>query len=111
MRQRSYLMGFIYSLVLTIAAYLLATRTSTHGSVLITGLLALAAVQLYVQLHYFLDFGYESEPRWRQTALFFMIVIVGILVTGTIWIMKSLDYNHLNQPSDTSIIKDEGAHQ
>lgn len=110
-RQHRYGIGFLLAVFLTIESYLIVSRSLLHGSLLIAALVVMAAVQLYIQLFLFLHLGEEEHPRWRLTAFLFMLMVVGILVFGTLWIMKSLDYRHPVLPSDESIIKDEGAHQ
>lgn len=108
---RSYSIGFGLSLVLTIAAYLLASRQLTTGWALIFALAALAVAQLTVQLVFFLHLGRESKPRWNLVVFAFALMVVIILVFGSLWIMHNLNYAHHNLPAnatDQQIIKDEG---
>lgn len=108
---RSYSIGFGLSLVLTLAAYLLASRHASGGWALVITLAALAVTQLTVQLIFFLHLGRESKPRWNLTVFAFALMVVVILVFGSLWIMKNLNYAHDNIPvdaTDQQIIKDEG---
>jgi cytochrome o ubiquinol oxidase subunit IV len=77
-------------------------------------IVALALVQLFIQLIFFLHLGRESKPRWNLSALAFAVIVVVILVFGSLWIMASLDYHggHHSTPqtSDEYIIQDEGFH-
>jgi cytochrome o ubiquinol oxidase operon protein cyoD len=75
----SYTIGYLLSIVLTVLAYFLV-------------------VQLVVQLLFFLHLGQESRPRWHLLVFLMMIGFVAIIVVGSIWIMKNLDYNM--QPED-----------
>jgi cytochrome o ubiquinol oxidase operon protein cyoD len=109
---RSYITGFILSLLLTFAAFGAVWAHQGQGLLttpwLIAALLVLAAAQLMVQLLFFLHVGNETKPRWNMAALLFAGLVLLIIVGGSLWIMKNLDY-HMD-PTATSefLIKDEG---
>jgi cytochrome o ubiquinol oxidase operon protein cyoD len=116
----AYIAGFCLSLGLTLASFALVWRhKDSDGQIFSTGFLmawivALALVQLLTQLVFFLHLGRESKPRWNLSALAFAVIVVGILVFGSLWIMESLDYHGghhgSSQASDEYIIQDEGFH-
>jgi cytochrome o ubiquinol oxidase operon protein cyoD len=116
----AYFTGFLLSLGLTVASFALVWRhKDSNGQVFSIGFLlawivALALVQLFIQLIFFLHLGRESKPRWNLSALAFAVIVVVILVFGSLWIMASLDYHggHHSTPqtSDEYIIQDEGFH-
>lgn len=110
-KQQLYVAGFVGSLMMTLIAYLLVSRHLLSSWVLFGSLIVLALIQLIIQLYCFLHLGQEVKPRWNLVAFGFMIIVVGILVAGSLWIMQNLDYNHPHVPSDQSIIQDEGGHQ
>lgn len=87
-----YIFGFVSSVVLTLIAYVLATRQSVNHDVLIGLLACLAFVQFIVQMVFFLHIGEERKPRWKQLVMWFMLGIVFIIVGGSIWIMNNLNY-------------------
>lgn len=88
-----YSLGFIASVVLTMIAYFLVTQSEGAGFVLIIAISVLAVLQLIVQLVWFLHLGEEERPRWRTKAFLAMSLTLLIVVIGSIWIMKNLDYN------------------
>lgn len=88
-----YLTGFLFSILLTISAYVLTIKHSLNKNLLITLLIGLALVQFVVQVVFFLHIGKESKPRYRLLAFAFMIIIVLILVFGSLWIMSNLKNN------------------
>ena len=51
---KSYISGFLYSVILTLTAYYLVVNDVFSGWTLVFSILALAVVQLAVQLFYFL---------------------------------------------------------
>ena len=116
----TYIAGFLLSLGLTIGAYLLVWRhVRSHHTVftdefLNVAVAVLALTQLLVQLVFFLHLSRESKPRWNLVVLSFAALVVLILVSGSLWIMWSLNYHHAHQmnpaQTDTYIIHDEGIH-
>ncbi len=113
--RRMYIIGFVSSIVLTIIAFMivnlhLSTNPQTPSSQVVVGILMfLAVAQLFVQLFFFLHLGKESKPRLNLMAFLFMTLVVGIIVLGSLWIMKNLDYHMSHNPNiEKMIIQDEG---
>jgi cytochrome o ubiquinol oxidase operon protein cyoD len=104
----SYSVGFGLSLALTLVAYISVTQDIASGWALIFILTGLALVQLLVQLLFFLHLGRESKPRWNFQVMLFAAGVVLIVVFGSLWIMKNLQYNHSKSLTPQEIIKDEG---
>jgi cytochrome o ubiquinol oxidase operon protein cyoD len=92
-RLKTYIIGFIASVALTLAAYVLVVNHSFSRVWLITAILLLAMVQFTVQLVFFLHLSAERKPRWKFLAFSFMVGVVLILVLGSIWIMNNLNYH------------------
>ncbi len=111
---RSYIIGFVSSIVLTLAAFSFVWEhvNSDHGSlhVFVTSwIVGLAVIQLVVQLVFFLHLGEESKPRWNLTVFSFMLLVLIILVFGSLWIMNNLDYHMMHDKNvENYIIHDEG---
>ncbi len=103
-----YISGFALSLLLTGTAYVLVTRHVLEGGTLVAAIIGLALVQVLVQLFFFLHLGQETKPRWKLLVLAFMLVVLGILVFGSLWIMQNLNYNMSPESMNNYIIKDEG---
>ena len=89
----SYLVGFVLSILLTLAAYMSVVNKLFVGRTLIVFVVSLAVVQLLVQLLFFLHLGRETKPRWNLVIFLFMLLVVGIIAGGSLWIMHNLDYN------------------
>ena len=93
---RSYITGFLLSILFTIIAPALLWWHDSTGHIFPTHMelrvafIILALAQLTVQLVFFLHISREREPRWNVAALAFAILIVTILVGGTLWIMYNL---------------------
>lgn len=115
MSKKTYIIGYIISIVLTLEAYFLVVNEALSYWVLVFTILALAVVQLFVQLYFFLHLGGESKPRWKMTTFLFSALVVFIVVFGSLWIMTRLDYNHekLFSPEeiDSYIEEEEAIHR
>jgi cytochrome o ubiquinol oxidase operon protein cyoD len=91
----SYSLGFGLSLVLTGLAYFIVTRhlnqhAYSHLFVMVA-IFVLAIAQVLVQLICFLHLNRGSKSRWNLTILAFALIVIGILVGGSIWIMYNLN--------------------
>lgn len=111
-RLRSYVTGFILSVVLTLAAYFIVVEEKFAPRTMLLAVAGLAVIQLIVQLVFFLHLGREKRPRWNLMAFIFAIGVVIIVVFGSLWIMLSLDSRHGQDKSpeelEQYIIEDEG---
>ncbi|EKE76763.1 cytochrome o ubiquinol oxidase subunit IV [Gallaecimonas xiamenensis] len=85
---KSYLAGFILSIILTVIPFALVMEPSLASPVVVVSVLVIMAfAQVMVQLVYFLHMNTSSEQQWNNVALVFTVLIVGILIAGTAWIM------------------------
>jgi cytochrome o ubiquinol oxidase subunit IV len=88
---KSYLIGFIVSLLLTATSFLLVISKQLSGSNLVYTIVSLALTQAIFQLVFFLHIGQEAKPRWETLAFFFMVLVLFIVAFGSLWIMHDLD--------------------
>jgi cytochrome o ubiquinol oxidase operon protein cyoD len=91
---RGYLTGFGLSVVLTaIPFWLVMSGALGNNQATAVAILALAAVQIVVHMIYFLHMSPKSESGWTMMALIFTLVMVGITLTGSLWVMYHLNTN------------------
>lgn len=89
---KGYVRGYVASIVLTVFAYLLVVKHALSSTSILIGVIVILALsQFIIQLLYFLHLGKETKPRWKLVVFIFMIVMVGILVSGSLWIMYNLN--------------------
>lgn len=95
-----YAVGFAGALLLSVASYLIVTEKLFGGVAWVTMLvlLILATVQLVVQLVCFLHLRVDRDPLSRTSTLIFAISTVLIIVIGSLWIMRNLDYRMHTSP-------------
>ena len=60
---------------------------------LIPVIIGVGIVQIVVHLVYFLHMNTSSSQGWNNAAFIFTVIIVGILVAGSIWVMYHLNAN------------------
>ncbi len=90
---KTYIIGFVSSIVLTLIPYFLIINHFTTSYVLLTVILVFALLQMLVQLIFFLHLGRETKPRWKLAVLISFVGIILIIVGGSIWIMQHLNYS------------------
>ena len=88
---KSYLIGFLLSLLLTLASFFLVLNKTLSGKFLTYTLIGLALIQAIFQLLFFLHLGQEAKPRWETIVFGFMVLLLLIIVLGSLWIMADLD--------------------
>lgn len=94
-----YTTGYVASLACTFGAYFVVTERLTPMQLIVPIIVALAVVQLVVQMVCFLHMGEEERPRWKLVSFGFMAVTLLIVVFGSLWIMNNLNY-HMQMPPD-----------
>jgi cytochrome o ubiquinol oxidase operon protein cyoD len=87
----AYLTGFLLSLICTAGAYFLATRHLLSGVEAMVALSLFACLQCFVQIVCFFHLGAEAASRSRLVMLAWAALLIFILVSGSIWIMRSLN--------------------
>lgn len=90
---RSYITGFVISILLTLLPYFIVVDHLLSGYMLVAAITLFGIAQLLVQLVFFLHLSPKAKAKWNLIALVFTALIVVILVVGTLWIMNNLNYN------------------
>lgn len=91
---KSYVIGFVLSLVLTIIPLVVVLNDMLEGTAAMVVLLGTAVLQFVVQLIFFMHLREEQKPRYNLMALILGIFILITIVAGSIWIMT---YNQVAQ--------------
>lgn len=88
-----YIVGFTSALLLSVGSYVVVTERlmpTAHGAMAVV--LLFAAVQLAVQLVCFLHLKVTGRSRDRTLTLVYTMLMMFVIVIGSLWIMKNLDY-------------------
>jgi cytochrome o ubiquinol oxidase operon protein cyoD len=87
---RAYVAGFVLSIVLTLTAYALVVQHALPQDALVAAIVVAAFLQFATQIVCFLHLGRGAASRERLAILAAAAFIVTILVSGSLWIMFSL---------------------
>jgi cytochrome o ubiquinol oxidase operon protein cyoD len=91
---RSYLTGFILSVILTAIPFWLVMSGVLHSKIAAElAITTLAVMQITVHMVYFLHMNTRSEGGWLMMALVFTLILVVIVLIGSLWIIYHLNAN------------------
>jgi cytochrome o ubiquinol oxidase operon protein cyoD len=87
---KSYAIGFILSVILTVIPFGLVMYPSLPKSITLLIVLAFAIVQVLVHLVYFLHLDRSAAQRNNVIAFVFAAIVIVLLVGLSLWIMFSI---------------------
>ncbi|MGJ7507797.1 cytochrome o ubiquinol oxidase subunit IV [Variovorax sp. GT1P44] len=91
---KGYMTGFVLSVILTaIPFWIVMGNVFEKPSTTALVILAFAAVQIVVHMIYFLHMNAKAEHGWSMLALIFTVVVVGITLSGSLWVMYHMNHN------------------
>jgi cytochrome o ubiquinol oxidase operon protein cyoD len=93
-------LGLGFSIILTVAAFLLAGSNLIYGPAIPVALLVLAIAQMGVHLVFFLHITTGPDNTNNVLALAFGVLVVFLIVIGSIWIMDHLHQNMQPMPME-----------
>ena len=114
LKSKPYIIGFVFSVLLTLAAYLPVWQhvSSEHIYLshehLVLTVVIIAVFQLLVQLFFFLHLGQGKDAHWNVAIFISTAGIILILVIGSLWIMNHLNYNMSPEQMNNYIMHTEG---
>ena len=97
--RRGYLTGLGLAVLLTVASFYFAGSTLVWGPSIPMLLIVLAIAQMGVHLVFFLHITTGPDNTNNVLALAFGVLVVGLVVFGSIWIMGHLDHGAM-PPAD-----------
>lgn len=89
---KSYIIGFLLSIVLTIIPLVIVLNDLMNRTAAFVVILIAAVLQLLVQLFFFMHLKETEKPRWNVMGLVLGGIILLTVVGGSIWIME---YNQI----------------
>ena len=91
-------LGLGFSIVLTVAAFVLAGTHLIYGPSIPVALIVLAIAQMGVHLVFFLHITTGPDNTNNVLALGFGLLIVTVVIAGSLWIMANLNDNMMPPP-------------
>ena len=90
---KGYLVGFLLSVILTVIPFWLVMAKVLPADLTKLVILGFAAVQIVVQMVYFLHMNGKIEGGWSMLSLIFTVVFVAIILAGSVWVMYHMNTN------------------
>ncbi len=90
---RPYGIGLVLALILTTLAFAVAGFGTLSHNATLAVIFSAAGAQVLVHLRYFLHLRFSTGSRGHVGLLLLAVLIMGLIVGGTLWIMRHLDYN------------------
>ncbi|WP_152393898.1 cytochrome o ubiquinol oxidase subunit IV [Paenibacillus guangzhouensis] len=84
---KSYTIGFVFSILLTIIPIAVVMNGWLAGKASSIVLMITAVLQLAVQLIFFMHLREEDKPRYNLLSLILGLIILLVIVVGSMWIM------------------------
>lgn len=108
---RSYIIGFVLSLIFTFIPYYIVVNDVLAGDALLATILGIGVIQMIIQIVFFLHLGRERKPRWQLYFFVGTVAAILVVVGGSWFIMKHLHYNMTPTDVSKKLIEDEGIAQ
>ena len=89
----TYVLGLSLAILLTLASFWVAKTDLIYGPGIPVALATLAVAQMGIHLVFFLHLTTAPDNTNNVLALAFGLLIVGLVVFGSVWIMAHLNYN------------------
>ncbi len=90
---KDYAIGFVLSLILTAIPFWLVMGKVLPPETTRYVILGFAAVQVVVQMLYFLHMNSKAEGGWNMMALILTVILLVIVLSGSIWVMTHMNAN------------------
>ncbi|RLQ93427.1 cytochrome aa3 quinol oxidase subunit IV [Falsibacillus albus] len=83
-----HLVGFIFSIVLTLIALWVGLYSGFSTKMIITFIVILAILQAIIQLFMFMHVTESENGKWQTGTMLYAAFIAVAIVAGTIWVMS-----------------------
>ncbi len=95
---RSYVTGFVLSVILTAIPFAVVMGGGFESRFLTAAVVVvMAIVQIIVHMVFFLHMNTRSDEGWTMMALIFTVVILVIVLSGSLWVMYNMNTNMMPQ--------------
>ncbi|HHW4678356.1 MAG TPA: cytochrome o ubiquinol oxidase subunit IV [Xylella sp.] len=93
---KSYIIGFVLAIILTVIPFGMVMRGGFSKEITVTVISVLAAAQMLVHLVYFLHMDLSQKQRSNLQVALFSLLIIGIVIIGSLWVMHNLNVNMMH---------------
>jgi cytochrome o ubiquinol oxidase subunit IV len=108
---RSYVVGFVLSLVFTIIPYhLVVNKVLTDDALLVT-IVGIAILQMFIQIFFFLHLGRGPKPFYNVVFFFATAGLIVLVIGASLFIMNNLYHNMSPEEAVRKLAQKEGISQ
>ena len=107
---KDYTIGFTLAVILTVIPFWLVMGNILDPGTTRFVIMGFAAVQLVVHMVYFLHMNSKSEGGWNMMALILTLVLLGIVLSGSIWVMYHMNVNMMPNMGEAAEAMKHGTH-
>lgn len=108
---KSYIVGYLLSLVFTAIPYYLVVNKTLVGGALLATILGFAVLQMVIQIFFFLHLGRGPKPLYNVVFFVSTVGIILVVVGGSIFIMNNLYRSMTPSEVTTRLAEAEGIYQ
>lgn len=109
---KSYVIGFILSLIFTAIPYYMVVQKVVSGNALLATIFGIAILQMIIQIIFFLHLGRGPKPLYNVVFFVSTVGIIIVVVGGSLFIMSNLKHSYI-PPKDVAkrLAEKEGIYQ
>ena len=107
---KDYTIGFTLAVILTVIPFWLVMGNVLAPEMTRFVIMGFAAVQVVVHMIYFLHMNSKSEGGWNMMALILTLVLLGIVLSGSIWVMYHMNVNMMPNMGEAAEAVKHGTH-
>ncbi len=108
---KSYVIGFIVSLLCTAIPYYLVVTKTVSGNTLLATIIGFALLQMLIQIFFFLHLGRGPKPLYNVAFFAATVGIILVVVGGSIFIIDHLHYNMTPTEASKQLAEGEAIHE
>lgn len=91
---KSYVIGFVLALILTAIPFsVVMTMPDLARTTKVIIVSTCAVIQMIVHIVYFLHINTSKEQSWNFISMIYTIIVIGIIVVGSLWVLYGLHHN------------------
>jgi cytochrome o ubiquinol oxidase subunit IV len=98
---RSYIVGFVLSIVLTFLSFGCVMSGAVPHDLILPGIMVFCVAQVLVQLVFFLHLSTKPGQRDNLSIGVFTLLIIAIVIVGSLWVLHNMNVNMMHPVSMT----------
>ncbi|XBC44261.1 MAG: cytochrome o ubiquinol oxidase subunit IV [Buchnera aphidicola (Schlechtendalia peitan)] len=88
-----YIINFVILIILTVLPFMLVIRKFFSKEITLILILLCLIIQVLIHIKFFLHLNLSNKYKWNVISIIFAFVISTIILSGSYWVIKSLNHN------------------